>query len=104
MSRGRVAGILAVSRAFGDLEMQPFVTAEPQVSVTNLTQEDTTVVLASDGVWGTLSDDDAVEIAHARPDAQSAADAILAEVVRRGGRDNASMIVVKWRCGGSEEP
>lgn len=32
VSRGRVHGILAVSRALGDLELQPFVTPEPQVT------------------------------------------------------------------------
>ena len=97
VSRGRVHGILAVSRAFGDLEMQPYVSAEPQVTVVSLTHEDTTVILASDGVWGGLSDDEAADIAHAQPDAQRAADALLAEVVKRGGRDNASMIVAMWK-------
>ena len=68
-----------------------------QVSISVLTREDTTLVLASDGVWGALSDDEAVEIAHSQPDAQSAADALLAEVTKRGGRDNASMIVAMWK-------
>ena len=52
--------------------------------------------MASDGLWGCMSDDEAVQIAAAQPDAQLAADALLAEAASRGGRDNASVIVVMW--------
>ena len=58
------------------------------------------LVLASDGLWGHLSDEEASGIAlcHAE-EPQAAADALMAEVARRGGRDNASVIVASWGAG-----
>ena len=55
------------------------------------------LILASDGLWGHLEDEEAAALAtqHAR-DPQVAADALLAEVARRGARDNLSVIVAAW--------
>ena len=55
------------------------------------------LILASDGLWGLIDDDEAAQIAtpHA-DDPQAAAEALLEEVTRRGGRDNASVIVASW--------
>ena len=115
ITRGRVHGILAVSRALGDLELQPYISPEPQVATVQLPTPSNTInnsssgnnagnttppsllILASDGVWGLLDDHEASSIAlqHA-DDAQAASDALMAEVARRGGRDNASVIVAAW--------
>ena len=103
ISRGRVHGILAVSRALGDLELQPYISPEPDVSVVTLPPPETNgvaptvLILASDGLWGLIGDDEATSIAlsHA-DDAQAAADALMVELSRRGGRDNASVIVAAW--------
>jgi serine/threonine protein phosphatase PrpC len=47
--RWRVEGILAVSRAIGDISLQPYVTCEPEVVEKDITYEDEYLVLASDG-------------------------------------------------------
>lgn len=100
ITRGRVHGILAVSRALGDVELQPFVSPEPQLGVVKLRRGKRCLLLiASDGLWGSIGDDEATEMAAAHADPQGAADALLAEVARRGGRDNASIVVAEW--GGS---
>mmetsp|Transcript_5269 Transcript_5269/g.11722 ORF Transcript_5269/g.11722 Transcript_5269/m.11722 type:complete len:196 (-) Transcript_5269:257-844(-) len=97
VSRGRVHGILAVSRALGDLELQPFVSPEPEVSIMNVGSDDCVLVMGSDGVWGIMSDEDVLAVACEQPDAQSAADAIMAAIESKGGRDNASVVVAMWR-------
>ena len=98
VSRGRIHGILAVSRALGDLELQPFVSHSPQVSVHQLPEQPAVLILASDGLWGCV--DDAAAAAIAAPlahEPQAAAEALLAEVEQRGGRDNVSVLVAAWR-------
>lgn len=47
--RWRVEGVLAVSRAIGDVALQPYVTCEPEVIEKNISSEDEYLVLASDG-------------------------------------------------------
>lgn len=42
----RVSGTLAVSRAIGDMELKPFVTAEPDIEIIDLDGEEDFVVLA----------------------------------------------------------
>ncbi len=56
----RVGGVLAVSRAFGDRLLKRYVVATPDITETTVGPEDQLVVLASDGLWDVVSNDDAV--------------------------------------------
>jgi protein phosphatase 1L len=58
--RWRVQGVLAVSRAIGDVQLQPYITCEPEVLVHKLhPDDDLFLILASDGVWDVLSNEEA---------------------------------------------
>ncbi|CAL4893910.1 unnamed protein product [Urochloa decumbens] len=61
----RVLGVLAMSRAIGDGYLKPFVTAEPEVTVTERTDEDECLILASDGLWDVVSNEMACEVVRA---------------------------------------
>ena len=50
----RAMGILAMSRAIGDLFLKPYVSAEPEVSVVPVGASDEFVVLGSDGLWDVI--------------------------------------------------
>lgn len=50
-------GVLAVSRSIGDAKLKPYVTAEPDTVEHELKDDDMFLVIASDGVWDTLSSD-----------------------------------------------
>jgi len=62
---------LAISRAFGNLELkelagaQPLVTAEPYVALLELSRRDRFVILASDGLWDVVEDAEAVRMVSA---------------------------------------
>ena len=57
----RVGGSLAVSRAFGDHSLKSDgVTAKPFINKHVLRPSDKFLVIASDGVWDVLSDQDAI--------------------------------------------
>jgi len=64
----RVNGVLAISRALGDHMLKncggglnDVVSAEPYCSDTELTDEDTYVLLACDGVWDVMTDQEAMD-------------------------------------------
>ncbi|CAL0315732.1 unnamed protein product [Lupinus luteus] len=55
----RVLGVLAMSRAIGDNYLKPYVISEPEVTVTERSEEDECLILASDGLWDVVSNDTA---------------------------------------------
>ncbi|XP_059429847.1 probable protein phosphatase 2C 24 [Corylus avellana] len=59
----RVLGVLAMSRAIGDNYLKPYVSCEPEVSVTDRTAEDDCLILASDGLWDVVSNETACGVA-----------------------------------------
>ncbi|XP_035546985.1 uncharacterized protein LOC108981366 isoform X3 [Juglans regia] len=50
----RVGGVLAVSRAFGDKLLKPYVVAEPEIQEEEIDGVDF-LILASDGLWNVIS-------------------------------------------------
>ncbi|KAL3779133.1 hypothetical protein ACHAW5_006933 [Stephanodiscus triporus] len=55
--RWRVEGVLAVSRSIGDAKLKPYVTAEPEIVEHDIDEDDMFLVVASDGVWDSMSSD-----------------------------------------------
>jgi serine/threonine protein phosphatase PrpC len=66
----RVQGVLAVSRALGDRMLKQFVTAAPEVTRYPTTDDDQFLLIASDGVWDTVTNEDAARIVDQAPDIQ----------------------------------
>eukprot|EP00850_Spirogloea_muscicola_P002628 SM000010S04266 [mRNA] locus=s10:590112:592498:+ [translate_table: standard] len=91
----RVGGVLAVSRAFGDRLLKRYVVAEPEIQEEMLTPEDEFLVLASDGLWDVVSNQDAVSMIQSITDAQEAAKCLTDEAFRRGSADNITCVVVR---------
>ncbi|OVA17793.1 Protein phosphatase 2C (PP2C)-like domain [Macleaya cordata] len=58
----RVLGVLAMSRAIGDNYLKPYVSSEPEITITDRTAEDECMILASDGLWDVVSNDTACNI------------------------------------------
>lgn len=59
----RIQGSLAVSRAIGDRHLKQWVTAEPETKVISIEPEHDLLILASDGLWDKVSNQEAVDIA-----------------------------------------
>jgi serine/threonine protein phosphatase PrpC len=59
----RVNGNLALSRSFGDLYLAPAVTWAPEIYHFGITQDMRAVIMASDGIWDTVGNQEAVNIA-----------------------------------------
>ncbi|KAK4776985.1 hypothetical protein SAY86_005673 [Trapa natans] len=59
----RVLGVLAMSRAIGDNYLKPYVIPDPEVTVTERTEQDMCLILASDGLWDVVSNETACTVA-----------------------------------------
>ncbi|XP_030546987.1 probable protein phosphatase 2C 34 [Rhodamnia argentea] len=74
---------LAMSRAFGDYCVKDFgLISVPEVTQRNITSRDQFVVLATDGVWDVISNQEAVEIVSAMPDRTKSAKRLVECAVR----------------------
>lgn len=59
----RIQGSLAVSRAIGDKQLKRWVIAEPETQVIRIGPKDEFLILASDGLWDKVTNQEAVDIA-----------------------------------------
>ncbi|RID80774.1 hypothetical protein BRARA_A03410 [Brassica rapa] len=59
----RVLGVLAMSRAIGDNYLKPYVIPDPEVTVTDRTEDDECLILASDGLWDVVTNEMACGVA-----------------------------------------
>ncbi|XP_015696606.2 probable protein phosphatase 2C 68 [Oryza brachyantha] len=99
----RVLGVLAMSRSIGDAYLKPYVSAVPEVTVTDRSDGDECLILASDGLWDVVSNEAACEVAQAclrrgrqRWCAEAAALLTKLALARRSS-DNISVVVVDLR-------
>lgn len=87
-SRSMVKPGLACSRSIGDGAARNIgVIAKPDVTSRSITAEDKFILIASDGLWDSVSEQDAVEMAQMFIHTPSAALAALTEAVRRAEED-----------------
>ncbi|CAL8468810.1 g8351 [Coccomyxa elongata] len=93
----RVGGVLAVSRAFGDRLLKRYVVATPDVREEKLTSQDDVMILASDGLWDVLTNQEAVSLIKDILDAEKAAKRLTDEAYGRGSNDNISCIVLRFK-------
>ena len=108
----RIKGQLSVSRSLGDFSLNPYVIPEPEIQIVDLGLSKTNnsnnndnnnsengnttiinkfLVLACDGLWDILSDEDAVNIANSFPDPEVAAQKLRDYAYTEGSKDNISV-------------
>jgi protein phosphatase 1L len=94
----RVDGQLAVARAFGDRSLKKHLSSEPYVVDETITENSDFLILASDGLWKVMSNQEAVDEIKDFKDAQAAAKHLTEQAVNRKSKDDISVIVVKFLC------
>lgn len=95
VSWGRVNGTLEVSRAFGDLYLKNLVVSTPYITKTRLTADDAGVVLACDGLWDVVDDDEAAACVAKIHNAADAAAALKDLALAKHTTDNITVIVIE---------
>ncbi|KAE9609905.1 putative protein-serine/threonine phosphatase [Lupinus albus] len=116
----RVLGVLAMSRSIGDRYLKPCIIPEPEVMFMQREKNDECLILASDGLWDVVTNEEACEVARKRillwhkkygnneptgqseggvdPAAQHAAEYLSRLALQRGSQDNISVIVIDLKA------
>ncbi|KAG0470699.1 hypothetical protein HPP92_017399 [Vanilla planifolia] len=92
----RVGGVLAVSRAFGDRLLKQYVVADPEIQEEVVDGSLEFLILASDGLWDVVSNEESVAMVKPIEEPEQAAKALLQEASRRGSADNITCVVVRF--------
>ncbi|KAL0384469.1 UNVERIFIED_CONTAM: putative protein phosphatase 2C 10 [Sesamum radiatum] len=92
----RVNGQLAVSRAFGDKNLKTHLRSDPDITSAKIDADTDLLILASDGLWKVMSNQEAVDIAKKIKDPQKAAKQLATEALNRESKDDISCIVVRF--------
>nr|CAD1819127.1 unnamed protein product [Ananas comosus var. bracteatus] len=93
----RVDGQLAVARAFGDRSLKMHLSSEPAVVEETIDDETELLILASDGLWKVMENQEAVDSIKDIKDPQSAAKHLTEAALARKSSDDISCIVVKFQ-------
>ncbi|OAY53177.1 protein phosphatase 2C 16 [Manihot esculenta] len=115
----RVFGVLAMSRSIGDRYLKPWIIPEPEIMFIPRARDDECLILASDGLWDVMTNDEACEVARKKillwhkkngvtspvergngidPASQAAADCLSMLALQKGSKDNISVIVVDLKA------
>ncbi|KAK4424327.1 putative protein phosphatase 2C 10 [Sesamum alatum] len=92
----RVNGQLAVSRAFGDKNLKTHLRSDPDVTNAEVDSDTDLLILASDGLWKVMSNQEAVDIAKKIKDPQKAAKQLVLEALNMDSKDDISCIVIRF--------
>ncbi|KAA8492206.1 Protein phosphatase 2C-like 1 [Porphyridium purpureum] len=96
----RVNGVLSVSRALGDHAMKDVVICAPHVTRELVDQPNTYLVLACDGLWDVMNDDEVAKQIHEyhtvkNYDVQQISKRLVRQALERGSTDNISVMVIR---------
>ncbi|KAK9073864.1 hypothetical protein SSX86_006458 [Deinandra increscens subsp. villosa] len=116
----RVFGVLAMSRSIGDRYLKPWIIPDPEVTFIPRAKEDECLILASDGLWDVMSNEEVCEIARKRillwhkkngssnlpqergqgidPAAQAAAESLSNRALQKGSKDNITVIIIDLKA------
>ncbi|KAG1669264.1 hypothetical protein FOA52_003302 [Chlamydomonas sp. UWO 241] len=102
----RVMGVLAMSRAIGDHGLRPYVIPEPEITVVPRHDDDDFLLLASDGLWDVMANQEATSLAircmtrawekgaSRKAAVRIAASVLTKAAVDRGSKDNVTVVIV----------
>ncbi|EGR31339.1 protein phosphatase 2c, putative [Ichthyophthirius multifiliis] len=92
----RVAGVLAVSRAFGDHGLSNFgVICLPDCNRIELRIIHKYLVLASDGLWDVVQPKEVLEVSKIKSNCEEIAAELIKRALNNGSRDNITIMVLK---------
>lgn len=93
---GRVFGTLALTRSLGDIEMKNYgVVSTPSIKHHDITEDDLYLIIASDGLWDVITEEDLIRLSKTNASADTFSTALIKLSIKRDSRDNVSCICIK---------
>lgn len=92
--KSRVNGMLAVTRSLGDKFFDSLVVGSPFTTSVEITSEDKFLILACDGLWDVIDDQDACELIKDITEPNEAAKVLVRYALENGTTDNVTVMVV----------
>ncbi|XP_058090056.1 probable protein phosphatase 2C 74 [Magnolia sinica] len=90
----RVQGSLAVSRAIGDMHMKEWIISEPETNKIRLTSDCEFLIMASDGLWEKVTNQEAVDVVLRNKNSIESCKKLVDLSWGRGSEDDITVIVV----------
>ncbi|CAN1340583.1 Probable protein phosphatase 2C 44 [Linum perenne] len=94
--RKRIENRGGFARAFGDQSLKAHLTSEPDVRHVPIDSTMEFVILASDGLWKVMKNQEAVDLVKDKKDPQAAAKRLTTEALARNSKDDISCIVIRF--------
>ncbi|GLT54486.1 hypothetical protein SLA2020_276790 [Shorea laevis] len=97
----RVQGSLAVSRGIGDRQLKQWITAEPETKVLRIEPDCEFLILASDGLWDKVNNQEAVDAVRPlcmgveKPKPVVACKKLAELAILRGSTDDISVMIIQ---------
>lgn len=96
IANNRLAGQLAITRAFGDFNLKTQgLSPEPTVTRTEINAHDQFLIIATDGLWDVMDDQQAVDICLKYQNSLEMAKALIDTALKSGTMDNTSVMILK---------
>ena len=92
---GKIFGQFALTRAFGNIPLKKWVIADPFIKKTIVNENDRFAVIASDGIWDVISDDECFEISIKHSSSKSLCEELVNTALSRWSKDNISCIAIR---------
>ncbi|KAF9661513.1 hypothetical protein SADUNF_Sadunf19G0076700 [Salix dunnii] len=93
----RVHGSLAVSRAFGDLHLKQWIISEPEIKRVPLTSDCQFLIMASDGLWDKVNEQEAVDLILRDKNSIESCKKLVDISLSRGNIDDITVMVINLR-------
>ncbi|TKV96679.1 hypothetical protein SEVIR_9G444300v4 [Setaria viridis] len=97
----RVQGSLAVSRGIGDAHLKQWIVADPDTRTLLVDQQCEFLILASDGLWDKIDNQEAVDLARPlcinndKPSRMAACRMLTETSISRGSTDDISVVIIQ---------
>lgn len=93
----RLLGFLEPTRAFGDLAFKDYITAAPEITQITLADEHEYIILACDGLWDVITNQDAIDIILKQQTITEMSRSLVSSALNKGSGDNITVIVINLK-------